>query len=67
VRVSENLEVKQRIVFTELAAGTPMPDAIPATNTSSISITKISAPAVLQGESPTVGLSEKSAAHVGTL
>jgi len=44
-----------------------MPDAIPATNTSSISITKISAPAVLQGESPMVGLSEKSGAHAGTL
>ncbi|KAH9976091.1 3-hydroxyacyl-CoA dehydrogenase [Lactifluus volemus] len=60
--VSENLQVKQRI-FSELAAETK-PDAILATNTSSISITKIAASAVPQGESAASALGKKSAGRV---
>ncbi|KAI0295277.1 3-hydroxyacyl-CoA dehydrogenase [Russula brevipes] len=59
---SENLEVKQRI-FAELAAET-RPDAILATNTSSISITKIAASAVPQGESAASALGKSSAGRV---
>ncbi|KAI9511436.1 3-hydroxyacyl-CoA dehydrogenase [Russula earlei] len=60
--VSENLEVKQRI-FAELAAEM-RPDAILATNTSSISITKIAASAVPEGESATSALGKSSAGRV---
>lgn len=60
--VSENLEIKQRI-FGELAAET-RPDAILATNTSSISITKIAASAVPQGESTASGVGKRSAGRV---
>lgn len=60
--VSENLEVKQRI-FGELAAET-RPDTILATNTSSISITKIAASAVPQGESAASALGKRSAGRV---
>jgi len=59
---SENLEVKQRI-FAELAAET-RPDAILATNTSSISITKIAASAVPLGESAASALGKSSAGRV---
>jgi len=59
---SENLEVKQRI-FAELAAET-RPDAILATNTSSISITKIAASVVPQGESAASALGKSSAGRV---
>jgi 3-hydroxybutyryl-CoA dehydrogenase len=63
---SENLEVKQRI-FGELAAET-RPDTILATNTSSISITKIATSAVPQGESAASALGKSSAGRVvGTL
>ena len=60
--VSENLEVKQRI-FGELAAET-RPDTILATNTSSISITKIATSAVPQGESAASALGKSSAGRV---
>ena len=60
--VSENLEVKQRI-FGELAAET-RPDTILATNTSSISITKIAVSAVPQGESAASTLGKSSAGRV---
>jgi 3-hydroxybutyryl-CoA dehydrogenase len=60
--VSENLEVKQRI-FRELAAET-RPDTILATNTSSISITKIASSAVPQGESAASALGKRSAGRV---
>ena len=60
--VSENLEVKQRI-FGELAAET-RPDTILATNTSSISITKIATSAVPQGESAASALAKSSAGRV---
>src|SRR5579863_8820408 len=59
---SENIEVKQRI-FGELAAET-RPDTILATNTSSISITKIAASAVPQGESTASALGKSSAGRV---
>jgi len=60
--VSENLEVKQRI-FRELAAET-RPDTILATNTSSISITKIATSVVPQGESAASALAKSSAGRV---
>jgi hypothetical protein len=60
--VSENLELKKRI-FSELAAET-RPDTILATNTSSISITKIASSAVPQGESPASALGKSSAGRV---
>ncbi|KAI9465189.1 3-hydroxyacyl-CoA dehydrogenase [Lactarius psammicola] len=60
--VSENLEVKQRI-FSELAVET-RPDTILATNTSSISITKIASSAVPQGESAASALGKSSAGRV---
>jgi hypothetical protein len=60
--VSENLEVKQRI-FRELAAETG-PDTILATNTSSISITKIATSVVPQGESAASALAKSSAGRV---
>jgi 3-hydroxybutyryl-CoA dehydrogenase len=59
---SENLDVKQRI-FGELAAET-RPDTILATNTSSISITKIATSAVPQGESAASALAKSSAGRV---
>ncbi|KAI9441538.1 3-hydroxyacyl-CoA dehydrogenase [Lactarius indigo] len=60
--VSENLEIKQRI-FSELAAETS-PDTILATNTSSISITKIASSAIPQGESAASALGKSSAGRV---
>lgn len=60
--VSENLEIKRRI-FEELAAETK-PDTILATNTSSISITRIAASAVPQGESAASAVGKRSAARV---
>jgi 3-hydroxybutyryl-CoA dehydrogenase len=60
--VSENLELKKRI-FSELAAET-RPETILATNTSSISITKIASSAVPQGESPASALGKSSAGRV---
>ena len=60
--VSENLEIKRRI-FGELAAET-RPDTILATNTSSISITKIAASAVPQGESTASAVGKRSAGRV---
>jgi len=60
--VSEKLEVKQRI-FGELVAET-RPDTILATNTSSISITKIAASAVPQGESAASAVGKSSAGRV---
>jgi 3-hydroxybutyryl-CoA dehydrogenase len=59
---SENLDVKQRI-FAELAAET-RPNTILATNTSSISITKIAASAVPQGESAASTVGKSSAGRV---
>ncbi|KAF8504639.1 3-hydroxyacyl-CoA dehydrogenase [Russula emetica] len=59
---SENLEIKQRI-FGELAAETRL-DTILATNTSSISITKIAASAVPQGESAASAVGKRSAGRV---
>jgi 3-hydroxybutyryl-CoA dehydrogenase len=60
--VSENIEIKRRI-FGELVTET-RPDTILATNTSSISITKIAASAVPQGESATSALGKRSAGRV---
>jgi 3-hydroxyacyl-CoA dehydrogenase len=60
--VSENLELKQRI-FSELAAET-RPDTILATNTSSISITKIATSALPQGESAASAVGKSSAGRV---
>jgi len=59
---SENLELKQRI-FSDLVAET-RPDTILATNTSSISITKIASSAVPQGESAASALGKSSAGRV---
>ncbi|KAI0262200.1 3-hydroxyacyl-CoA dehydrogenase [Gloeopeniophorella convolvens] len=60
--VSENLELKQKI-FTELAAET-RPDTILATNTSSISITKIAASVIPQGQSAASEAGQSSAGRV---
>jgi 3-hydroxybutyryl-CoA dehydrogenase len=60
--VSENLKLKQ-LIFSELAAET-RPDTILATNTSSISITKIAASAIPQGESAASTLGKSSAGRV---
>ncbi|KAI0302287.1 3-hydroxyacyl-CoA dehydrogenase [Multifurca ochricompacta] len=60
--VSENLELKQRI-FSELSAET-RPDTILATNTSSVSITKIAASAVPRGESAASERGRNSAGRV---
>ena len=60
--VSENLEIKRRI-FEELAAET-RPNTILATNTSSISITKIATSAVPQGESAASAVGKRSAGRV---
>ena len=60
--VSENLSLKQSI-FKELAAGL-RPEAILATNTSSISITKIAASAIPEGVAPTSEEGKKSASRV---
>jgi len=60
--VSENLEIKRRI-FGELVVET-RPDTILATNTSSISITKIAASAVPQGEDAASAVGKRSAGRV---
>jgi len=60
--VSENLSLKQSI-FKELAVGLG-PETILATNTSSISITKIAASAVPEGVTPTSEEGKESASRV---
>ncbi|TFK26340.1 hypothetical protein FA15DRAFT_667647 [Coprinopsis marcescibilis] len=60
--VSENLPLKQAI-FAELAAEL-RPDAILATNTSSISLTKIAASVIPKGETASTELGKQSAARV---
>lgn len=60
--VSENLSLKQKI-FKELAAEL-RPDTILATNTSSISITKIAASAVPEGIAPASEEGKQSTSRV---
>ena len=60
--VSENLPLKQKI-FRDLASTLP-PHTILATNTSSISITKIAASAVREGVNPASEEGRVSAARV---
>jgi len=60
--VSENLSLKQSI-FKELAIEL-RPEAILATNTSSISITKIAAAAVPEGVTPASEEGKKSTSRV---
>ncbi|EPQ55327.1 hypothetical protein GLOTRDRAFT_76695 [Gloeophyllum trabeum ATCC 11539] len=60
--VSENLPLKQKI-FSSLSAEC-RPDAILASNTSSISITKIAASTIPEGQSSASGSGKQSAARV---
>ncbi|KDQ56409.1 hypothetical protein JAAARDRAFT_36576 [Jaapia argillacea MUCL 33604] len=60
--VSENLGLKQKI-FTELSAEC-RPDAILASNTSSISITKIASATIPQGQTAASEAGQKSASRV---